>query len=417
MNSVIEAMLAKYNPQNNEERENAMKEIIQEIALAGLSRGGFFNKAAFYGGTCLRIFHGLNRFSEDLDFALLEKDSDFKLDDYFPALQKEFQSYGIEINIEAKKKEEEAEIQSAFIKGNTLMLMMSFFPKSEDAKKVMSDQKIKIKFEIDTDNPSDGVTEFRYKMLPAPYEVRIFDEATLFAGKIHAILCRNYKNHVKGRDYYDYLFYIGKGSKINIKYLENKLKNTGGIIDNGEILTLDKVKELLKTKFESVDYESAKEDASNFISDKNSLKMWKKELFISTISALIPNNPIDVIREHFSLLFPVDMAQSIENKHLDKYDINQVLIECFEGDAAYLYTNLIEEEGEQPLGLLKKKNGYVIQDFSGLGDYNGHYVKNIVNYIDLNSYISDNLLECKHILIKASNGKSLVELRKRNIVQ
>ena len=123
-------------------------------------------------------------------------------------------------------------------------------------------------------------------MLPAPYEVRIFDEATLFAGKIHAILCRSYKNHVKGRDYYDYLFYIGKGSKFNLRYLESKLKNTGGIISDNEVLTLGRVKELLKTKFESIDYESAKEDVSNFINDKDSLKLWKVELFISTLPSL-----------------------------------------------------------------------------------------------------------------------------------
>ena len=286
MNSVIETMLNKYNPKNNAERENAIKEIIQEIALAGLSRGGFFNKAAFYGGSCLRIFHGLNRFSEDLDFALLEKDPNFKLDDYFPSLKKEFESYGLEINIELKKKDENNEVQSAFLKGNTLMLMMSFFPKNEDAKRVISNQKIKIKFEIDTDNPGGGITEFKYKMLPAPYEVQIFDESTLFAGKIHAILCRDYKNHVKGRDYYDYLFYIGKGSKLNLKYLENKLKNTGGIIKDNETLTLDKVKQLLKEKFASVNYESAKKDVSNFISNKESLELWKKELFISSLESL-----------------------------------------------------------------------------------------------------------------------------------
>ena len=286
MNNVIETMLAKYNPQNNIERENAIKEIIQEIALAGLSRGGFFEKAAFYGGTCLRMFHGLNRFSEDLDFALLQKDDSFKLEDYFPALRKEFQSYGIEMDVEVKKKEDDIEVQSAFLKGNTLMLMMSFFPKSEDAKKVVPNQKIKIKFEIDINNPSGGTTEYKYKMLPAPYEVQIFDEATLFAGKIHAIICRNYKNHVKGRDYYDYLFYIGKGSKINLKYLENKLKNTGGIINDYETLTLNKVKELLKTRFETVDYKSAIDDVSNFVGDKDSLKIWKKELFIATLASL-----------------------------------------------------------------------------------------------------------------------------------
>lgn len=289
MNNTIEAMLAKYNPQTNEERENAVKEIIQEIALAGLSRGGFFDKAAFYGGTCLRIFHGLNRFSEDLDFALLDKDPSFRLNDYFPALKKEFQTHGIDIVVETKKKEKDSEVQSAFLKGNTLTLMMSFFPASEDARRVISNQKTKIKFEVDTDNPPGGMTELKYRMLPAPYEVRVFDEPTLFSGKVHAILCRNYKHHVKGRDYYDYLFYVGKGSTLNLTYLENKLRNTGGILQDEEPLTLENVKTLLKDRFSNVDYESAKEDVARFIHDNHSLKLWKKELFLSTLDALKAN--------------------------------------------------------------------------------------------------------------------------------
>ena len=285
MNNVIETMINKYNPHNLAERENAIKEIIQEIALAGLSRGGFFDHAAFYGGTCLRIFHGLNRFSEDLDFALLKKDPTFKLDEYFPALQKEFLSYGIEIGIEAKKIMENTAVQSAFLKGNSLMLFMTFFPKSEDAKKVISNQKIKIKFEVDVDNPEGGNTEMKYRFLPAPYEVRIFDQATLFAGKIHAILCRTYKHRVKGRDYYDYLFYVGKGAEFNLKYLENKLKNTG-VLEEDSVLTLDIVRQMLKEKFNNVNYEAAKEDISSFIDKSYNLDLWKSELFISTINEL-----------------------------------------------------------------------------------------------------------------------------------
>ncbi len=285
MNSVIETMLGKYDPRNDEERGNAAKEIIQEIALAGLSRGGFFKKVAFYGGTCLRIFYGLNRFSEDLDFALLEKDPVFELSDYFPTLEKEFLSYGIEVQIEKKEKTSESEVQSAFLKGNTLALMMSFFPKSESARKIISNRKMKIKFEVDTDNPKGWNTETKYRFLPAPYEVKVFDEPTLFAGKIHAIICRNYKNHAKGGDYYDYLFYIGKGSSFNLDYLENKLKNTGVLLENDK-LTLEKTKKMLKTRFEAVDYESAKEDVSNFILDKSGLSLWKKELFLATLEDL-----------------------------------------------------------------------------------------------------------------------------------
>ena len=162
MNNVIEIMLNKYNPLNNEERENALKEIFQEIALSGLSHGGFFDHAAFYGGTCLRIFYGLNRFSEDLDFALIKKEEKFNLDEYFPALEKEFLSYGIEINVESKIKNFDSNIQSAFIKGNTYM--MTFFPKNEEISKIISNKKIKIKFEVDTTNPSGFNVEAKFRI-------------------------------------------------------------------------------------------------------------------------------------------------------------------------------------------------------------------------------------------------------------
>ena len=285
MNSAIEMMLQRYNPKNNTERENAVREILQEIVLAGLSRGGFFAKTAFYGETCLHIFHGLDRYSEDLDFALTEKDLTFKLDRYFPSIEKEFLSYGIDICIESKRTADDANVKSAFVKGNTMMLLMSFFPKNEDAKKVVSNQKIKIKIEIDVDNPEGAVTEYRYRLLPAPYEIQIFNEESLFAGKIHAILCREYKKHVKGRDYYDYLFYLKKGVKLNLRYLENKLKNTGKI-DSSVSLSLNMVKEMLRDKFNAVDYESAKEDVSNFIENKSALDIWKPALFISTLDYL-----------------------------------------------------------------------------------------------------------------------------------
>ena len=285
MNEVLETMLRKYQATNAEERENAIKEILQEVALAGLSRAGFFHVAAFYGGTCLRLFHGLNRFSEDLDFALLVKDPSFRLEDYFSAMQKEFRSLGIEVEMSLKSKGEQSDVQSAFIKGNTLTLLLHFFPTKSSENSAPSNQKIKVKFEVDLDHPSGGSTEVRYRLLPSPYEVLVFDEATLFAGKIHAVLCREYKSRVKGRDYYDYLFYTAKGTPINLTYLENKLRNTGVFLQEAP-LTLEAVKQMLSERFASVDYESAKEDVQRFVHDKQSLELWKKELFLSTLDEL-----------------------------------------------------------------------------------------------------------------------------------
>lgn len=285
MDEIIQTMLAKYNPQNNIERENAIKEIIQEIALSGLARGDFFEKVAFYGGSCLRIFYGLNRFSEDLDFALIKKDESFNISDYFPYLEKEFLSYGLELKIEMKQKRDDFKVQSAFLKTNTMEMLMNLFPNSDEIKKVIPNQILKVKFEIDVDNPDGGNTEYKYRFFPSPYEVQVFDEETLFAGKIHAILCREHKNNVKGRDYYDYLFYVGKGSKINLQYLENKLKNSGKI-DANEILTLDIIKEMLKDKFNNTDFELAKIDVERFITNKDSLRLWNKDLFIASLDSL-----------------------------------------------------------------------------------------------------------------------------------
>ncbi len=286
MNSVFEIMLNKYQPKDNSERENAIKEIVQEIVLSGLSRGGFFDKAVFYGGTCLRIFHGLNRFSEDLDFALLSKDEKFKIEDYFPAIKKELISYGLDMDVVKKEKSKgDNDVQSAFVKGNTQILLMSFFPNNNEVGNVIKGQTIKIKFEIDTDNPKGGVVETKYRLLPAPYEVKVFDEPTLFAGKIHAILCREYKNRIKGRDYYDYLFYCAKGTKINLEYLENKLKNSNKISIDTK-LDLPSLKKMLQERFINVDYNLARKDVSSFITDQESLSLWSKGLFLSTLDYL-----------------------------------------------------------------------------------------------------------------------------------
>lgn len=163
--------------------------------------------------------------------------------------------------------------------------MIYFFPNSEDSKLVVGDKKIKIKFEVDMANPTGGKVETKYRLLPSPYEVRVFDEPSMFSGKAAAIICREYKHRVKGRDYYDYLFYCGKGSKFNLNYLENKLKNSMKI-ERQSHLTIDLVKKFLKEKFLFVDYESAKEDVRNFINDYDALKLWSPSLFISTLDGL-----------------------------------------------------------------------------------------------------------------------------------
>ena len=198
MQQVLEQMLRAYEPQTSTDKKNAIKEIIQEIVLCGLSRAGFFKHAAFYGGTALRIFYGLDRFSEDLDFSLMAPEG-FDLGEYLPTLEKEIRSYGLNFKAEERVKTAESAIQSAFLKGNTKEHILLFYADDRLAQSITPSELIKIKFEIDTNPPPFAGFEHKYRLLPSPYEICLYDAPSLFAGKIHAVLCRAWKNRIKGR--------------------------------------------------------------------------------------------------------------------------------------------------------------------------------------------------------------------------
>ncbi len=277
MNSVLQIMLSKYKIKNTIDETNAMKEIIQEIVLSGLSRGGFFDEAAFYGGTALRIFYGLNRFSEDLDFALLKPNPNFDLSKYFSFIEKEVQAYGLNLTVSEKIKTKDSNITSAFLKGDTKEHILMFFP-NENMQNATSLKNIKIKFEVDINPPAGAKYEIKYKLLPSPHQVRLYDESSLFAGKIHAILCRNWQYRTKGRDLYDYVFYISKNAKVNIELVKEKLIDSK-VLSRDDEFTVDTLKNLLNNKFEKIDYSDAKDDVIMFIEDKDSLSLWSKVFF------------------------------------------------------------------------------------------------------------------------------------------
>ena len=285
MNSILQNMLNKYEIKNTIDETNAMKEIIQEIVICGLSRGGFFDVAAFYGGTALRIFYGLNRFSEDLDFALLEKNPNFDLSKYFKFVEKEIQAYGLNLTISEKIKTKESNITSAFLKGDTKEHILLFFP-NENIKNTTSLKNIKIKFEVDINPPEGAKYELRYKLLPSPHQVRLYDEGSLFAGKIHAILCRNWSYRTKGRDLYDYVFYLSKNTSVNIELVRQKLIESG-VLKEENVFNIDVLKQLLNERFDKIDYSDAKEDVITFIEDKDSLNLWSKEFFKEITKGLV----------------------------------------------------------------------------------------------------------------------------------
>jgi predicted nucleotidyltransferase component of viral defense system len=212
MDQVIEQMLKQYQTQTVMDKKNGIKEVIQEIVLCGLSRANFFKTAAFYGGTALRIFYGLDRFSEDLDFSLKSSDPAFDFSAYLPILEKEIRSYGLNFKVEKKEKSVDSDIKSAFLKGNAKEHMLMFYADEQLVRSIGASELIRVKFEVDTNPPDHATFDTRYRLLPIPYEITLYDMPSLFAGKIHAVICRAWKNRVKGRDLYDYVFSSESGA-------------------------------------------------------------------------------------------------------------------------------------------------------------------------------------------------------------
>lgn len=285
MNNIIEQMLSHYEINNTTDEINALKEIIQEIVLSGLSRGGFFDNAAFYGGTALRIFYKLDRFSEDLDFALLSPNKDFDLSKYFTYIEKELKSYGLNLEISAKPKKKDSNITSAFLKGDTLEHILKFFPGEVSHEYNHLLKNIKIKFEVDINPPKGATYEDQYKLLPSPHHIKLYDKESLFAGKIHAILCRNWKTRIKGRDLYDYIFFLANNTPVNLELIKNKLIESN-YINKNDNFDIEVLKELLIQKFNVINYKEATEDVLPFIKDTESLNLWSKDFFVSVTKKL-----------------------------------------------------------------------------------------------------------------------------------
>ncbi|HMJ70146.1 MAG TPA: nucleotidyl transferase AbiEii/AbiGii toxin family protein [Cyclobacteriaceae bacterium] len=272
---MIKEWLAEYEPGNKDEAQSALREIMQEVALAGLYRGGFFEKAAFYGGTALRIFHSLDRFSEDLDFSLLQCDPDFSLDKYLDAIRNEFEGLGMHVSIK-EKKAKDTHVDSAFLKSETIwkeLVLENILPQNG----LSQVSNVKIKIEVDTMPPGGFDTEEKLLLRPFSFYVKSFTLPNLFAGKMHALLFRNWKDKVKGRDWYDFEWYVRRGIGMNLKHFAERAKGSGDITSD-QIGEKD-FRKLLTARISVVDMDRAKAETVRFIPDAGKIDVWSKKYF------------------------------------------------------------------------------------------------------------------------------------------
>lgn len=281
---MIREWLDSYKPANEQEAKDALREIMQEIALAGLSRAGFFEKAAFYGGTALRIFYGLDRFSEDLDFSLLSADPDFHLGRYQEAIIHEFEALGMKVSIREKKKAIESAIDSAFLKSETLWkeLILEGIVPQQGINRIAN---IKIKIEVDKQPPLGFDTEEKLLLRPFSFYVKCFVLPDLFAGKMHALLFRKWNQNVKGRDWYDLEWYIRKGVPFNLQHFTLRARDSGDWISPDSVTESD-LRDLLSARIDSVNMQYVKEDIKRFIKDPTLLDIWSPRYFHELIGHL-----------------------------------------------------------------------------------------------------------------------------------
>ncbi len=284
MNKALEDMLRPYAPATPLDWLQAAREIVQEIALLGFWRGGFFEHAAFYGGTALRLFHGVNRFSEDLDFSLVQERDGVRLEAVLSALEIELAAWGFSFRAEPQAAKKRTGIDSAFLKGDTRVNLLNVGVPEPLGRHFLPGQKIAIKLELDTRPPPHAGFEIKTHLLPTPFQVRLYDLPSLFAGKLHALLYRDWKMRVKGRDFYDFIWFISRHVPVNIPHLEARIRQSGD--PAVAHLTLAGLQSLLGARFEKVDLAAAANEVRPYLRDAREITLWSEMFFKDLIPKL-----------------------------------------------------------------------------------------------------------------------------------
>ena len=261
-------MLSRYPTATKDDLTNATREVMQQIVLAGLYRGGFFDRAAFYGGTCLHIFYGLQRFSEDMDFSLLQADESFSLENYFEPIAAEFKALGKEVVISKKAKTAHTNVESAFLKDSTAIYDLQF----------TTEKRVKVKIEVDTQPPPSFATEYKLLLLPFSFMTRCYSLPDLYAGKMHAFLFRNWKTRVKGRDWYDFEWYVRNNIALNFNHLQKRAEQISALSEKE--FTSDTFKRMLKERIEKTSIEAVKNDVRPFLKAPQEMEIWSTDYFL-----------------------------------------------------------------------------------------------------------------------------------------
>ena len=286
MHDAIHSMMDRYECRSRTDYVNALREILQDLALLGLWRSRFFEHAAFYGGTALRLLYGLDRYSEDLDFSLLEPKASFSLKPFGEFLEREISSFGFHVEFEARRNPPASTLESAFLKANTIKQLIVINADQELLRGLQPAKKLKIKLEVDTDPPGGFETETQFVLQPIPFSVRVYTLPNLFAGKLHAVLCRKWRTRVKGRDWYDLVWYAARRPEVRLNHLETRMRQSGDYREE-QPLTPEKLQDLLSQAVDDLDVEQARREVAPFVKDPRASDVWSREFFRQVIARIV----------------------------------------------------------------------------------------------------------------------------------
>jgi hypothetical protein len=276
---LLQKRLEIYKPSSAVEEEHAIKEILQETALYALWRADFFDVAAFQGGTSLRILHQLQRFSEDLDFILKTPDTAFKWEKYLPRVFAALEEFGLRPKLLDRSRMDQ-NVRKAVLKDDSIsnQLKLSFDGGGHA-------RTISIKLEIDVHPPSGSGFEYRYLDFPLDFELCHQDLSSNFALKIHALLCRPY---LKGRDWYDFNWYVKEQIRPNLLHLQMALRQFGPWAGGSIEVDVSWLTRALTEKIATIDWRAAAQDVERFLNsaERKSLSLWSEKFFRAKVDQL-----------------------------------------------------------------------------------------------------------------------------------
>lgn len=273
--NIFEERIRQYAPGDALEQENVLKELLQQCILTSLSRAGFFTRAMFHGGTCLKIFHGLTRFSEDLDFLLINEDQSFSWEPYLKAVVGDMEEFGIKFQVIERSKTDDT-VKKTFIKTDSIGTIIIFdLPFDRDSRK-----HLRVKLEVDTKPPQGSAAETHFLTFPSAASISTQTLQCGFALKLHALLCRTYD---KGRDWYDFVWYVSRRMHPDMGLMKNAMIQSGPWKGMSDVsFDVEWLKKELSGRIDKIDWKIMRSDVERFLPrrEQESLNLWRPDFFL-----------------------------------------------------------------------------------------------------------------------------------------